>query len=90
MNGNLRRALHKARFFHGRTWCGCFTPSEINELLKAGALPTESDLHYVKRIPQYIKNGDSSLRWFYFYPNRLNLNKPDSHDKTIKYKEKHV
>jgi hypothetical protein len=86
MNGNLQRAINKARPFPRLSggwekpnnparveYCGCFTPSEIFALIDAGVEPTET---YKSNLPYYkekLQKGESSGHWFYFYPNGLKM-----------------
>lgn len=64
-NGNLGRALYKAKNHYQDTWCGYFTPSEIVELWAVGIECYEYDVH---RAMKKKKAGECRSTWFYFTP----------------------
>lgn len=77
---HLENALRKAQLFnpHRSEWTGCFIPSEILALVQAGAIPSQ----YIVELAQLDKNtGQSSRRWFYFFPGKLSLPLQHRHDK---------
>ena len=63
-NGNLGRALSKVEHCYGPRWCGYLTPSEILELVKAGAIPEHpGGMQYIEM--KHAK-GQCRPNWFYF------------------------
>jgi len=86
LNGNLDRALRKARpFSDTKEWCAAFTPSEILALIKDGHKPTAHQEQKVNHAKIYVAKGESSPMWFYFYStgkNRPYFIKDNKHDKT--------
>lgn len=66
-NGNLGRALYKARNHYQDTWCGYFTPSEIVELCKVGLTCDPFAAHWAIKKK---KVGNAWCTWFYFTPRR--------------------
>jgi hypothetical protein len=68
----LKRALGKATHFNGKTWCGCFTPTEILLLVEAGVSPTDNGW-MVNYARAQKAAGISCLLWFYFHPNKVEM-----------------
>lgn len=88
MNGNLKRALHKAKPCQNH-WGGCFTPSEIFALIDDGHTSVNKGSSYysreIERYKESIKKGESNPSWFYFHASGKNKPihpSPTRHDKT--------
>lgn len=67
---NLKRAQAKMKHFSGKTWCGCFTPSEILALINAGVsgrggAKIIGTAEYLCLLAS-VKTGVCNPGWFYF------------------------
>ena len=69
LKGNLGRAIPKIKHNCGRVWYGCFTPSEVIELVDNGALVEGHTNRYALEYIKICKKiGKCQTHWFYFTP----------------------